>query len=92
VPTVAGVYRVNLSLTAFAATANKTFRFDVCVGSAANAHLAVSHKFATTDYTPLAVSGHVNLSVGNAVWVAVRNQTDAVDLTVRHMNLSMSLL
>jgi hypothetical protein len=52
-------------------------------------NIAVSRKFATTDYTPMSSSGLVTLAEGDRVWCSVINQTSTTDITVRHANINL---
>lgn len=88
----AGVYRVGMSLTAHAASANKTFKFEMMKGITNLDNIAVSRAFAVTDYTPMSATGLVTLAVDDRLWLAVMNQTDAVDITIRHINVNVSKL
>jgi len=85
----AGVYKIEMNNTSHAATANTTFKFEMNKNTTPLDNIAVSRKFATTDYTPMSSSGLVTLAEGDRVWCSVINQTSTTDITVRHANINL---
>ena len=84
-----GTYKLSFNVTAFAATANVTFKFEMNKNTTPLDNIVASRKFATTDYTPMAAAGLVELVAGDKIWMSVMNQTNAVDITIRHMNINL---
>jgi hypothetical protein len=91
-PTYAGTYKIAMSLTAFAAVANKTFKFEMNKNVTPLDNIVVSRKFSSTDYTPMSASGLVILAANDIIWVSCVDQTDGTDITIRHMNVSIHKL
>lgn len=85
----AGIYRASMSLTAFAASASKDFKFEICVNTTEPDKIVTSRRFTNTDYTPMSASGLLQLADNDVVWVAMMNQTDTTDITVVHSNINM---
>jgi hypothetical protein len=89
---VAGDYKITMSNTAFAASSNTLFKFEVNKNVTALDNIAASRKFASSDYGSMASSGIATLAVNDRIWLSVRNETSTTNITVRHSNINIHKL
>jgi hypothetical protein len=85
-----GTYKASFSVTAFAATANSIFKFELNKNVSALDNIVVSRKFATTDYTPMSCNGLVSIVAGDRIWLSTRNETNTADITIRNGNINLT--
>jgi len=55
-------------------------------------NIAVTRKFASTDYGSMGCSGLVTIVAGDRIWLSTQNQTSTTDITVRHANVNLHRL
>ena len=84
-----GMYRIGMNLTAHATSANTIFKFEMNKNESALDNIAVSQKFANTDYNSLSSGGITNLVAGDRIWLSCMNQTSATNITIRHSNINI---
>jgi hypothetical protein len=87
---VVGVYQITMGMTAWSANTGKTFKFEVNLNLTEPDNIVVSRAFATTDYSPMAACGLLELVPGDVLWIALVNQTSGTNITVRHLNLTVA--
>lgn len=93
--TGAGLYRCMFGATVFAASNGTVFRIEARINDEepAKDKVVCSNKFSNApDYTPMVASGYLELAVGDVVWLAIRNETNTTNLTIRHGNFNINRL
>jgi len=84
-----GRYQVNVSISASAAVANKDFEFAVFQNASVVDKIKTRRRFASTDTGSMSLSGILEVSADDWIWVGMQNITDATNITIRDVNISM---
>jgi len=85
----AGRYQVNVSISAAVAATNKDFDFAVIQNATVVDKIKARRQFGTTDIGSISLSGILEVAVDDWISVAMQNVTDATNVTIRNINISM---
>lgn len=88
----AGTYLIHLTHSTTSALVNKTFEWHIYIDTTRQDNMGLRRRFSSTDVGVIAGSAIITVAVGNKIWLAVQNQTDANNLTHIHGNLNLHQL
>jgi len=87
-----GRYRILVDLNAQASVSSKEYDFSVFVNDTEEDGASTRRTFSSTAFGSVIVSGYVTLAKDDFVWLALKNLTDATDITIRGYHLMLEKL
>jgi hypothetical protein len=86
----AGTYKVHFNCTAFTAANAVNIKMEVNKNTTALDNIASSRKYSNqNDYGQMTAGGFVTVSENDVIWMSVRNESGATNITIRHFNMNI---
>jgi hypothetical protein len=87
--TEAGKYKISYAASVIAASPNTTFHFHIYVNGTELDSSHTGRRFSSTDLGSVSGFGYINAVVGDKIYLAVENITDATDITFEDFVVGM---
>jgi len=88
----AGKYILHFSMSGQSVGTGKTFKWEMFKGGSEINTIVAERKHGNSDIGNMGSNGFTTLAVGDKVWLASKNKTDATNFTIEHCNINLHLL